>query len=353
MLKRIFRKVVRFAANHFWSCLWRFPVQFHFKSESEPAELQFSVLQSRPPEYLIINYHRVNPQAGKRLMIEAISPEVFAAEMEFLAENFCVISLPELEQRLSSRDLPPDCVCLTFDDGYRDNYQYAFPILQRMNLSATIFLVTGAIGREPCFWFDRALYAIDGAQKESVEWAINGHARHWDLRTVKGKASFGDSVLRQLKTLPVEQREREIRRLEMVLDRNDVDGVEREVLNWDEVAEMAASGMHFGAHTHTHTILSVLSEPEAAEEIRKSQEVLEKKLGRECKWFAYPNGRLHDFSAEHKRQLQDAGFVGALTTIWGINTAATDRFAMARVPGYARSVDEFRLTLLQAKLRRS
>jgi peptidoglycan/xylan/chitin deacetylase (PgdA/CDA1 family) len=90
---------------------------------------------------LILNYHSINPTHST-----STSPEDFELQMKYLAENFNVISLTEFCRfRAEGRTLPARSIIVTFDDGYEDNYLYAFPVLKKFNIPATIFLTTGFI----------------------------------------------------------------------------------------------------------------------------------------------------------------------------------------------------------------
>lgn len=101
----------------------------------------------------IITYHSVRPGGGNGPRSSYVHPDDFAQHMEWLmAGGYQVVPLSRLlEQLAASRSVPDRWVCITFDDGYADNYYHAFPVLRRLGFPATIFLVTGAIDRNPEF----------------------------------------------------------------------------------------------------------------------------------------------------------------------------------------------------------
>lgn len=102
-------------------------------------------------------------------------------------------------------------------------------------------------------------------------------------------------------------------------------------LGWQQIREMRAGGIRFGAHSHSHRILSRLSEDEQKEEIARSKSILEDRLGEPIEFFAYPNGQRPDFSLSTVRLVRMEGFRGACSTIWGTRNRVKDVFALKRV----------------------
>ena len=103
------------------------------------------------------------------------------------------------------------------------------------------------------------------------------------------------------------------------------------MLSWDEIRVMSWHNISFGAHTVTHPILTRMPLAEAAEEIITSKKTIEKQLQTPIKLFAYPNGSCDDFNDSIKKVLRDAGFLCAVTTIWGTNIVHTDPFELKRI----------------------
>jgi peptidoglycan/xylan/chitin deacetylase (PgdA/CDA1 family) len=102
-------------------------------------------------------------------------------------------------------------------------------------------------------------------------------------------------------------------------------------LTWQQVKEMRASGVGFGAHSHTHRILSLLTRDEQKDEILRSKSIIEDHLGEEIDLFAYPNGQRPDFSTWTVNLLKEANFCGACSTIWGTRNTENEVFALRRI----------------------
>jgi peptidoglycan/xylan/chitin deacetylase (PgdA/CDA1 family) len=102
------------------------------------------------------------------------------------------------------------------------------------------------------------------------------------------------------------------------------------MLTWDQVRLMSNNRIDFGGHTVTHPFLSKLTPRQAAWEVSECKRRIEEEVGRPAGFFAYPNGREEDFAASNKEILRNAGYEGAVTTIWGMNYRSTDRMELRR-----------------------
>ena len=274
--------------------------------------------------FRILTYHRVNDE--RHPLFPAVSVDRFAWEMEALARYFRVLSLTELLARADAGSLPAGAVAITFDDGYRDNYLHAYPVLRRQGLTATIFLTTGVLERRLGLWHDRVFDAFRDTGVPSIEW----HGESLDLGHKTRRASMRQ-VLQRFKRMPPGPREEGLATLESALEVESpaVDG--RHILRWDDVREMAAGGIEFGAHTVTHTILTNLQEDQIRAELEESKGTIEREIDRRVAHFAYPNGGVGDFDDTAKRLVRECGFDCALSTVWGVNRADTDRYALRRL----------------------
>src|SRR5678815_1522291 len=104
-------------------------------------DLANSVFERFSRRFQILTYHKVSPDPHP--FFAPTHPAVFEQQMQFLATYYRVMPLAELVERSQHGDIPPRSVAVTFDDGYRDNYDFAFPILKKWRIPATIFVATG------------------------------------------------------------------------------------------------------------------------------------------------------------------------------------------------------------------
>ena len=125
--------------------------RYHLAPSADAKWFKYSLEKRREPSARILYYHRVNDDGDP--FFPALSTAFFEQQMRFVRRHYRVVSLAALLQVLSGGPTEP-VVAITFDDGYQDNYQNAFPILQGLGLPATIFLATGSIDSGEPLWFE-------------------------------------------------------------------------------------------------------------------------------------------------------------------------------------------------------
>jgi peptidoglycan/xylan/chitin deacetylase (PgdA/CDA1 family) len=309
--------------------------------------LQFPFLRRRRTGNLqILIYHRVNDE--KDPFFPGVPLRVFQAQMEYLAYNYCTLDLEEAVERLRRRDIPDNAIVITFDDGYRDNYTNAFPVLKSLSLPATVFLAVDAIGSRRVLWHDRVFSAF----RETRVSVLKGFDsfNEYPLNTVAERLLAQEKALNFIRSLDEELRISAINSLIGKLevpDRKEVAGL---MLSWKEVKAMHDGGISFGSHTVTHPILSKLPLERIREEIERARQLIEEKLGARVRTFAYPNGRRSDFNEITKRVLRESGHVCALTTNFGTNECDQDVFELRRATPWDYHVKMFCLRLNYYKL---
>jgi peptidoglycan/xylan/chitin deacetylase (PgdA/CDA1 family) len=276
----------------------------------------------------IMLYHNVcppNPPWGSDIQI---SPAVFEREIEYLCRVAQVVPLDWLVGRLrQGQPLPRNAVSITFDDGYRNNYEFAYPVLRKYGAPATVFLAVGWVGGDslPCPY--QALYAVWHTTVDELQVPFLGR---YSLRSRRLRRVAAEHLDAYLSTLPPSWQERVVSGL---LDSLNVsvpaDFADRMMLSWDEVREMAANGVTIGSHTLNHAMLTSLSADEARHEIGYSKRQIEDRLGQECRLFAYPFG---DFDASSIELVEDCGYEGAVTTVPTFVPANAYPLSLGRVP---------------------
>jgi peptidoglycan/xylan/chitin deacetylase (PgdA/CDA1 family) len=283
-----------------------------------------SVKRKKGFHYQVLLYHRVNDE--KDPILGAVPVKVFRKQMEVLSKYFQVLPLEDLVERALRRQIPPKAVAITFDDGYRDNYEYAFPILRELSLPATIFLTTGCIDSDDMLWYDRMRIALLKTKLKSLRW--EGH--YYSLDSIDNRrAAFYN--LREVFLLMAEFQKREkLEDLLGILGVNNSGSEKQLMLEWHQIREMASYKIDFGAHTVTHPLITKLPISYAQEEVYQSKAKIEDMVGCPVRLWAYPNARLDDLNSPIQQVLQKAGFIGAFPGIWGTNCADTNPFELRR-----------------------
>ncbi len=274
----------------------------------------------------ILYYHRVNDERDP--FFPAISTELFEREMRFIAHHYKVVSLPELLDRLEG-DAPEPVLAITFDDGYEDNYQNAFPTLQRYRLPATIFLTTGTMDTREPLWFEQLAQAVKKTQCEFIDLEIDLPRRFW-MRTEAQRLESNSRIFGLLRGSADSERRRWLAHILPVLAAPEDGERKDKMLTWDQVRLMKAQGIEFGGHTVTHPFLSRMLSNEVAWEVSECKRRIEEELQTTVKYFAYPNGRDEDIGKWNKELIANAGYEAAMSTNWGLNYRSTDRMELKR-----------------------
>ncbi len=286
---------------------------------------------------IVLTYHRVQSAriSGDPLTVSA---EVFAKQIEFLAKHYCVVSIDTVVRAIQgTQSLPDRAVLITFDDGWGDNYEVAFPVLRRLNVPALIFLSTALIGTAAQFWWEILSAAL---MDEGSDWEIHFPAA--DLELPDSIRMQIDEILRT----PVPTRNGKVSRLiesvkvldsrshaavmSLVKVRSDGSARARRpvALSWEQVKEMSSSGIAFGSHGHTHRLLTTLTDEELGLELRSSKSIIEAHLNKVVDAIAYPNG---NFDCRIAKMAGSEGYVVGFTCLSGPNNDDVDPLELRRI----------------------
>jgi len=258
---------------------------------------------------IIFTYHRVYP--GKdNLFVKNVCLEEFEKQVKYLKENFKIYSLEKLINLLSKpkidNPIKENIAVITFDDGYKDNYIYAYPILKKYQVPATIFLISGYIGKDELFWWDKVGYIISNSQKSSINIPNFGDFSLIDSQKKLHCISF---LLRRFKNISNQLKNEYIINLQKICDVTIPSGLaEKIILSWDEIREMSDNGISFGAHTLNHPNLANIDLNEVEKEIVDSKKMIEERLKTDITLFAYPYGTKSDYNNEIIELIKNAGF---------------------------------------------
>ena len=291
---------------------------------------------------IVLTYHRVLA-APDPLLPDEPTVEQFAAQMDLVAGIFNVLPLSEAVRLLKAGSLPPRALCITFDDGYSNNFHLARPILARKRLPATIFVAPGFLDNGRMF-NDTIIESIRRArtQLDLREAGFGIYA----LTDVASKRSAINEIIEALKYAGNSERDRRSHQIANIV------GVALPsdlMMTEAEVREAHSGGIEIGAHTINHPILCRLDPQVAEREIVESKLRLQEITGAAVKAFAYPNGRPNeDYDARHVAMVSEAGFDLAVSTAWGAATASSDVYQLPRIAPWDRHPLKFAGRTLRA-----
>jgi peptidoglycan/xylan/chitin deacetylase (PgdA/CDA1 family) len=291
-------------------------------------------------QVVIITYHRVCPNKAEWSLRASVSPEGFEKQIEYLCHNYQILSLDRLASDLSEhKPLPNTAVAITLDDGYRDNYLYAYPILRRYGVPATIFLATGHIGSKKPFWWDRVRYVVDHTRITRLEL---GEAGKYALASAHDRRVAASNIVEKLMGMSEQRKNLLVEELVGVARVKIPDDLTKQlILSWDEVIEMSANGIDLGAHTVSHPNLTKVPIEQARREITQSKKDIEKITGKVARFFSYPGGIFND---EIVKIVAQSHFVGAVACSRRWITPKTDLYRLGRM-GATEDFNLFKIVL--------
>lgn len=300
----------------------------------------------------VVNYHRIDdpyrPGFDSFQPNISATPQDFDRQMHYLAKWFHVVSLKDVVDWLDGRkSLPPYAALITFDDGYLDNYTSAFPILRKYNFPALIFLTTEHIGTDAPFYWDMAAYCFAHTQRDRLQFP-DGREEQWSNQGQLSRVS--KTWIESMKVLPQAEKQFHVQRLPELLNVSIPDGYFRRLMmSWDQVQEMQAGGIEFGAHTMHHPILTRISLDQVREEVVGSKLKIEDELREPVLGFAYPNGQSSDLNNEIEKIVADSGIRAAFTLLNGpspLNEVRRNPYAIRRIfISHRHSLPEFAMLL--------
>ena len=268
---------------------------------------------------VVLTLHRVltTEDASATCSLEGIviSQTLFRGLCRYLVTNCQVVPILGAEAGNVEAKLK---VALTFDDGWRDNYTTALPILQEYRLPSTIFICPGLAGKTLPFWPERMVGMLRAQPEAKTGREIEIEIESWKHRAHDEREQFLEQLAKTAIKGPQESPEQP-----------------DSLMNWQETAEMAAQGVHFGSHTYRHEILTTIPVQAASRELIQSKAEIEKALEITCDTLAYPNG---DWSPAVWAATKSAGYSLAFSTQRGAWTGQTDQLAIPRANIYDGNV---------------
>lgn len=258
----------------------------------------------------VLMYHRIAAERAAlpnmaRGLASATAAE-FERQLQEVSRRFRVIGLDEL---LTLREDPTvhgkqNLAMVTFDDGYRDFMDAAWPVIERCEIPVTMFIATALPDAGVPYWWDQLAYSIRVTEATEVAWG----SQQLPLQSGQERDAAYRAIHDDLQRMPTAASLQEVAALTATLD----SGVApSEVLGWEEIRQLQGAGLTIGAHSHAHHRLDMLGPDELRADLETCRAILARELGAEPRAFAYPTGY---FDPRVARAVEDAGFEVAFTT---------------------------------------
>jgi peptidoglycan/xylan/chitin deacetylase (PgdA/CDA1 family) len=278
---------------------------------------------------VILMFHKIGNKDDPLAL--TITPFIFDRILTELNKRSDIVALESLFDQ--DKNLVVDDqvkFAITFDDGYRDNYEKAFPILKKHNVPATIYLSYGHLEGDYYFWYEKLILGLQCTDHQFIDLEDLGSEK-FKLENLKDVNNTVNKLNLWLKTFTDKDR---LEKLKVILSRLEVDNTEENVsamLSWKMIKEMKENNINFGSHTISHPILSREDEQSIEYELVESKRLLEEKTGQEIEGFAYPNGTADDYNDTVLKYVNKAAYQHACTTIEGINYKGQDPYQLLRI----------------------
>jgi peptidoglycan/xylan/chitin deacetylase (PgdA/CDA1 family) len=296
--------------------------------------------QGRNSRLSILIFHRVYREEDL-LCPGEVTAKRFDQILGYLKHWFNIIPLYAAVAGLSEGSLPSRPLCITFDDGYADNYECALPLLKKHGLHATFFIATGYLDGG-CMFNDKIVEAVRGSQSEVLDLSTLNLATYL-VDSVENKRQAIDQLLGQLKYTQSPERERVANEICYAAG---IAPPTKLMMRSEQLKKLHQAGMGIGGHTRNHPILSKVESATAMQEIVEGKADVEEVIGAPIELFAYPNGRPGlDYLTEHVSMVREAGFISAVSTAKGVSSSAADLFQLPRFTPWDQSKWKFAIRM--------
>jgi len=293
----------------------------------------------------VLTYHRVanlNDAPTLHPQIISATPANFEKQMRLVAVKYQAVSMPQVLETIAKKtSLPPRAILITFDDAYFD-FGTAWSILKSLKMTATLFVPTAYPDHpERAFWWDRLYRAMMNSSRRELRSAPLGVL---PLADAKMRAESLKRVQNHIKNISHRDATALVDEVCEKLDSKPL--VQKSVLSWKELRQLAKEGVTMCAHTQTHPIMTQLTSEDLRREVVGSQDDLKREVGATLPIFCYPSGS-HDDAVV--KVLREEKFTVAFTTMKGQNDLRTADLLRLRRTNMTRrtSLPIFRVKLLR------
>lgn len=284
---------------------------------------KFFTRKAKKPKILM--YHRLTDST----IIPGISSANFEAHLQHLCKYYQVVPVEEIISAANGKSENTNKVALTFDDGYVDFYEKAWPLLKKYNVPATVYITTDFIDQKQWMWPDKVRVMLNTTSLSQVEIPKVGILKLSEQNFEKNWHSISDHCL----TLQERERDSFLHELVALLNVtiSDFPTTDFAALTWQQLQDMQKEGLDIGSHTVTHPILTRINDDQLKSELMESKRVIENKLATEIKGICYPNGMPSDVSAAVTQSAQECGYHYGLIA-YTDDVAKNNIFKTNRIP---------------------
>jgi peptidoglycan/xylan/chitin deacetylase (PgdA/CDA1 family) len=287
---------------------------------SSYSGLLHCVAAFREKGLVVLTYHRIRSAGSLQecwLDEGVFGPDqhTFEKQIKWLKQHSTLLSEDNLLEVIQKPSFKEHYAVITFDDGYRDNYELAYPVLRAHSAPAIFFVCPGLLDQRRLGWWDIIAYMIKRSAKTSID--LLGAT----LPLCDRKTEAIRKLTSWMKSRKSTETENLLETLSTVCDVPFPSSAfqEGQLMTWEQIRELSRQGIGIGSHTQTHRVLATLT-PEAQRwELLKSKSVLEERLGQPVRTVAYPAGSYHNFTPTSMKIARECGYDAAFSFHTGGN----------------------------------
>lgn len=274
----------------------------------------------------MLGWHNVQPTWCFPFPPEA-GIERLERQLKVLRRLVDVVALPEaLDDLARRRSRRRPAVALTFDDGYRDNVESLAPMLRRLGLPATFFLVPGLLSREVDHSGETLGWAFFRGTRARLAW----EGREYELSGQPQRLEALREVSSLLNRRSCAEKQAAVAELVDLLRPEGTPPGRELFMDWDDARTLVEDGFTIGSHSRRHAVLAREDVGDQQRDLEESRRELEDRLRRHVDLLAYPHGGPDDFDEDTVGAARSAGFRYAFTSMRGINDDTTPSFRLRR-----------------------
>jgi peptidoglycan/xylan/chitin deacetylase (PgdA/CDA1 family) len=254
--------------------------------------------------------------------------------MQYIKKNCHALSIDEfLDIQKSGDALPPRSTIVSFDDGFRNNYSVAAPILEDYQIPAIFYISSGVVNTDIMFWVDILEDAINLSEKSTIRVRLD-QEKEFSIRNYEEKFRALVAIKGYCKTASVTEKDRIIQDIQdaTCITADVAHSANYQKISWKELKKMHSNTLFtIGGHSLYHNILSSLDIDLLKKEIQLSLDLLEINLQSPITHYSYPEGQAHHYNQEIIELLKGSGIVCSPSAICGLNQITENPFHLKRI----------------------
>ena len=276
-------------------------------------------------------FHRVTDEVDA--MWPPMKPELFSKIIKYLVKNYTVVALEYFLEDPASFKTKKQLATISFDDGYKDNIEFAAPILKKYNCPASFYIVTDCIDKNIPTWTYLVDTVFQQTHKDHIGFTYDFVPEKFKNIQVKATGA-SNPLLKEVKPWmkSLSNPQRVTITNEILQQCNDVQLPQNKMMNWDDIRQLAAAGFIVGSHSHTHPMLASLQqESEITDELKISADRIKAELKKMPMTISYPIG---SFDERVMRLSQQQGYKYGLAVEQKFFSYPDNSMAIPRVELY-------------------